>query len=351
MGKYDNNAAEVDRFMFENQEFLAIFAAGNDGKDSDANGVIDEGSLATPGSAKNIVTVGASKNYILDGGIQKSMKDLREGAKKWGAEPLASSKLSEDAKGMAAFSSRGPAADGRIKPDVVAPGTNIVSVKSTHPKADATNGAWGKDYVFLNGTSMATPVTNGALTLMRQILLDRTKATTVSAALIKATAIHTAEDLFPGQFGSRGQGQEQPTPRPNNHEGFGRVDVAKLFDDRPMKFIDERIGLATGQERFYDMNVKDAQKSLHITLCYTDAPGSTSSARALVNDLDLIAIDPAGKRVFPNRLAAKDAINNCEDIEIAKPLAGAYSVSVKAANIPQGVRGSQPYALVVSGGI
>ena len=84
-----------------------MFASGNDGADMNADGVIDEGTVGSPGTAKNVLTVGASKNYLLEGGIQKAMKDLRNGGQKWGVEPIASSKLSEDAKGMAAFSSRG----------------------------------------------------------------------------------------------------------------------------------------------------------------------------------------------------------------------------------------------------
>lgn len=351
-GRYDNFASTADKFMFENQDFLAVFAAGNEGADLDKDGVVDEGSLASPGSAKNVLTVGASKNLITEGGIQKTMKELREGDKKWGVEPLADSKISEDPQGMAAFSSRGPAADGRIKPDIVAPGTNVVSAKSSHPKANATNGAWGPNYVFLSGTSMATPVTSGAATLVRQYLVANAKTESVSAALVKATLINTAEDLFPGQFGVRAKGQEQPTRRPNNHEGFGRVDLAKIFgDDLELQFFDERKGLATGGSKDFAVTVKNASKPLKLTLVYTDAPGAAAAAKTLVNDLDLVVVDPSGKRLFPNRLTDKDAVNNVENVDVNSPVAGIYKVSVKAANVPQGLSGAQPYALVVTGGI
>src|SRR3989338_1286981 len=98
------------------------------------------------------------------------MSDLRDGTKKWGAEPIASSRLSEDARGMAAFSSRGPTADGRIKPEVVAPGTNIVSARSTHEKATVGWGTYGDKYLYMGGTSMATPLSSGALGILRQFL-------------------------------------------------------------------------------------------------------------------------------------------------------------------------------------
>lgn len=349
-GRYDSNAAAVDQFMFQHQDFLILFAAGNDGQDGDQNGVVDEGSLASPGSAKNALTIGASKNYVLEGGIQKTMKDLRDGAKKWGVEPLASSKLSDDPQGMAGFSSRGPAADGRIKPDVVAPGTNIVSVRSTDPKASASNGAWGPDYVFLSGTSMATPLSNGALTLVRQYLVSQLGAAP-SAALLKATVANTAKDLFPGQFGTRAQGQEQPSRRPNNHEGWGRIDLEQIIGQKSLRFFDERAGLSTGQEKTFDVKVSDTNKGLHITMAYTDAPGAASAAKALVNDLDLVVVDPVGNRLYPNRLAAKDNTNNMEQVDVDTPKSGVYHVSVQGANVPSGINGAQPYALVVSGGI
>jgi subtilisin family serine protease len=90
----------------------------------------------------------------------------------YSVEPIASDLISNNANGMAAFSSRGPADDGRIKPDIVAPGTNIISNKSHYPGAQLL---WGQhetnpDYVYSGGTSMATPLT-AARHLVRQWLV------------------------------------------------------------------------------------------------------------------------------------------------------------------------------------
>jgi serine protease AprX len=349
-GRYDNWASQADGWMFNNPDFLAVFAAGNDGADRNKDGVIDEGSVSSPGSAKNVLTVGASKNFLLEGGIQRRMADLRDGNNKWGVEPIASSSLSEDPRGMAAFSSRGPTADGRLKPDVVAPGTNIVAARSKHPRAKPEDswGAYGDDYLYMGGTSMATPLTSGALAIVRQVLLERMGASTVSAALLKATIANTAEDLFPGQFGERSRGQEQPTRRPNNHQGWGLVNLEALVEGSDLHLIDDRDGLRTGQSRTVSV-ATDGASPLKVTMAYTDAPASANAARTLVNDLDLTVIGPDGTVHYPNGRSSKDSVNNMEQIDILRPVAGSYQVVVKAANVPQGKNGAQPFALVVSG--
>ncbi|MCB0362057.1 MAG: S8 family serine peptidase, partial [Bdellovibrionales bacterium] len=121
-GAYDSFAAQVDEYIWANPDMLILFAAGNNGRDADKNGRIDENSMASPGSAKNVLTVGASENFLNKGGIQRKLGELM-GGDAWNVEPLGSDTLSNNANGLAVFSSRGPCRDGRIKPDVVAPGT------------------------------------------------------------------------------------------------------------------------------------------------------------------------------------------------------------------------------------
>ncbi|MGZ3711405.1 MAG: S8 family serine peptidase [Bdellovibrionota bacterium] len=346
-GRYDNMAVQADTFLFQNPDFLAIFAAGNDGADNNSDGVADEGSVSSPGSAKNVLTVGASKNLLAEGGIQKKVSEtkLKDTFK---AEPIASSSFSEDARGMAAFSSRGPTADGRLKPEVVAPGTNIVSVRSKNPKAKPED-SWGiydDNYLYMGGTSMATPITAGAMAVVRQYLVSHL-GEGVSAAMMKATVANTAEDLFPGQFGARATGQEQPTMRPNNHEGWGRVNLATLVSDRSLALYDEKAGLATGQSKTFKADVRSGQV-LRVTMSYTDAPGTASAAKTLVNDLDVKVVDAKGNTFFPNGKTAKDDVNNTEEIDLLTAAPGSYQVIVSGANVPQGKNGAQPYALVVS---
>jgi subtilisin family serine protease len=351
-GRYDSWAALTDQWLFNHPDYLALFAAGNDGADTQHVGVISEGSVGSPGTAKNVLTVGASKNYLLEGGIQKPMKDLRNGADKWGVEPLASSKLSDDPSGLAGFSSRGPTADGRIKPEIVAPGTNIVSVRDKHPGADPATMSWGvydDNYVYMGGTSMATPVAAGAVALARQFLQKQTGNEVISSALLKATVANAADDLFPGQFGLRSSGQEEPTTRPNNHEGWGRVDLANLVSGRKFVLRDDAKGLATGEEFTYSFQ-HDGKGPVRVTLAYTDAPGVASADKTLVNDLDLLVTDAKGQAIFPNHGSGKDSTNNMEQVDIQDAGAGTYTIKVTGANVPQGKNGAQPYALVISAG-
>lgn len=345
-GRYDNWAALADGWIFQNPDFLPVFAAGNDGADKNRDGVIDEGSVSSPGSAKNVLTVGASKNFLQEGGIQRKMIELRNGKDKWGAEPIASSKLSEDEKGMAAFSSRGPTADGRLKPEVVAPGTNIVSARSKHPKAKPED-SWGiydDNYLYMGGTSMATPITAGAMAVIRQYLVQKTGSDSVSAALLKATVANTAEDLFPGQFGLRSNGQEQPTPRPNNHQGWGRVNLESLVNAN-LQVLDEKVGLKTGESKV--LRVTKGSNPLKITLAYSDAAASANAQKTLVNNLDLVVVGPDGRQFFPNGKTMADSVNNMEQIDLAEG-SGTYEIRVLGANIPQGKNGAQPFALVIS---
>jgi hypothetical protein len=130
-GAYTAFSQDVDEYMWNNPDFLILFAAGNEGADLDADGVIDPYSVAAPATAKNCLTVGASEGYRpTDGGLDESW------ASEWWLErlypppPINNDHVSDNDCGMAAFSSRGPTIDGRYKPEIVAPGTNILSTRS-----------------------------------------------------------------------------------------------------------------------------------------------------------------------------------------------------------------------------
>src|SRR5690606_31361767 len=108
-----------------------LYAAGNAGPSTQTVG--------SPGTAKNVLTVGATENYRPDIDTQ-----------------------SDNPNTVANFSSRGPTADGRIKPDVVAPGTWILSMRASQAPDNSFWGTFNSDYAFMGGTSMATPLTAGA---------------------------------------------------------------------------------------------------------------------------------------------------------------------------------------------
>lgn len=120
-GGYILQSQQVDQAAWDRKDMLILFSAGNNGTDADKNGVVDPDSVGQPGTAKNTLTVGASENN-------------RPGiAATWGSAygaPVANDKKADNANGMAAFSSRGPTDDGRIKPDIVAPGAYIASMRT-----------------------------------------------------------------------------------------------------------------------------------------------------------------------------------------------------------------------------
>lgn len=345
LGAYDNFAASVDQVMWENPDLLVVFAAGNSGEDKNRDGVIDLGSVSSPGTAKNTLTVGASENYMLEGGRQKACGEMNGGDQKWGVEPIKSDKLSNDPNGIACFSSRGPTNDQRIKPDVVAPGTNIVSLQSRDPKATKLWGIYNQHYSWAGGTSMATPLTAGAAAVVREYLINNGHSNP-SAAIVKATLMHTAYDLFPGQFG-KGASQEIQKKGPNNQQGYGRVDMDAATRLGHAKIIDNTTGVGVGERADVTVNATELRvaygHALKATLVYTDAPAAASAGRTLVNNLDLEITTPDGRVISVN-----DSVNNSETIEITDLVEGQYKVSVVGRSVPQGKNGKQPYALLVS---
>ncbi len=338
---YDQMAADVDDFMWKHPDFLLVFAAGNGGVDKNSDGVIDSGSLGSPGTAKNVLTVGASENLFPDGGQMKSLKEWHP--ESWPVEPLASDHVANNPDGLAAFSSRGPTSDGRTKPEIVSPGTNIVSARSHQPKAELLWGEYDSEHLYCGGTSMATPLTSGAAAVVRQFLIQGRGIASPSAAIVKATMMHTAHDLFPGQYGL-GATQEIPVRRPNIQEGYGRVDMdAATALGLESRVIDDTAGVGLGEEHLETVTIGENGGTLRATLSYTDAPAAAAAAVALVNDLDLQVVGPTG---IVYELG--DHKNNSEMLELSALVKGTYQVKVKGVNVPQGKNNRQPYALLIT---
>jgi serine protease AprX len=331
-GVYNSSAGELDDFVWNHRDLLVCVAAGNDGSDSNADGVVDRASVSPPGTAKNCITVGASENRR----TAFSLTYGRGWPTDFPALPLKNDRVANNPEGMAAFSSRGPTRDQRFKPDVVAPGTFILSARSRDTSSKGWQLSSDPLYMFEGGTSMATPLVAGSAALVREFLQKKGLANP-SAALVKALLINGAHDMT-GQYVPSEAG-----PTPNINEGFGRVDVAASIaaaDTKNLKFFDEGTALTTGNSETRTITVA-AGSTLKVTLAWTDPAGET-----LQNDLDLIVRAnnverhgnvAAGSTSFDRR-------NNVEQVVFENLPAGNVVITVTAFRTTVH---AQPYALVV----
>ncbi len=339
-----------------NQEMTIVFAAGNSGPYA--------GTIGSPGSAKNVLSAGASENVHPFAGADRC------GTADTGAD---------QALDVASFSSRGPAADGRTRPDLLAPGTHVTGGVAQAPgqraeppavaagQANACFGGGGvcggvgspffpagqQWYTASSGTSHSTPAIAGAAALVRQWFLNgglpapspaMTKAFLVSSARYM-TGAGANDNLF------------------SNGQGMGLLDLGTAFDGTPRLLRDQEAAdlfTATGQTRTFTSAVGDGSKPFRVTLVWTDAPGSTLGS-AWNNDLDLTV--EVGGQVYRGNVfsggtsvagGSADFRNNVESVFLPPGTTGTFTVTVTAANVTSdGVPGNgtaldQDFALVVS---
>lgn len=344
-GAYNNLSRTTDLFAWTHPDFLAVFAAGNNGNDEDDDGVVDLNSIAAPATAKNVLSVGAAENDRT--ATSEGYRDYTYGRawpNSFGANPIKDDYISWSAnpspyqQGMAAFSSRGPTDDNRIKPEVCAPGTDVISTRSSVP---GVGYGWGRvpenpaDYCYNGGTSMSCPLTAGSLVLIRQYMVERAGLSNPSAALMKATIIGGSRSLTPGQYGTN-TAQEIPFTSPNNVEGWGQPDLEQAVHPEGLmiKLIDD-LSPETGETNLVNITVEQSGKPLDIVLSWVDYPATAGAAVTLINDLNLNVITPGTNTVFPNNGTADDDINTVESVSIASASSGVYQIQVIGNNVPQ----------------
>ena len=321
-----------------NQEMVIFFSAGNSG--SGAN------TIGSPGTAKNVITVGAT-----------------EGVRPFGAADQCGVTDAEanSANDIIGFSSRGPCDDGRIKPDIVAPGTHITGgVYQAGPPANPpTSGGAGVANACFNatgvcagpgtsnffpttqqwttassGTSHSTPATAGFGALIRQDFINRSLPAP-SPAMTKAAIMASAAYM-------NGTGANDNLF--SNNQGMGRVHMNNYFDAMtgPKIIRDQQAAdmfTASGQMFVRSGVVASSGQPVRVTLAYTDVPGPTTG-NAYVNNLDLEVV-VNGTTYLGNVFSGANSVaggtadprNNVESVFLPAGTTGTILVKVKATNI------------------
>jgi hypothetical protein len=312
-----------------NQEMVIVFAAGNSGPRPQTVGA--------PGSAKNVITVGASENVQVFGGEDGSHVNDAE---------------ADSANDMAPFSSRGPCSDGRHKPDLVAPGTHVSGgvAQDFNPGVDGTadlcftgegvSGGVGdaffpagqQFFTASSGTSHSTPCVAGGCALVRQYFINHF-TNPPSPAMTKGYLMNSARYMT---------GVSANDTLWSDSQGMGEMNLGFAFDGTPRILRDEvpaDLFTASGQTRTFTGTISDTNKPFRVTVVWTDAPGNTTG-NAYNNDLDL-TVTVGGNtykgNVFNGAYSSTggtaDTQNNVESVFLPAGVSGSFSVQVTAANI------------------
>lgn len=344
-GQYTDDTQVWDSIAYNAPYYLIVKSSGNNRDENgpavgadyyrrDADGVWIAGKrpagisnnnsydiISSYGTAKNILTVGA-------------------------VNPIALGYSNSSDVEMSSFSSWGPTDDGRIKPDIVADGVDLLSSIASSNNAYAT----------FSGTSMATPNVSGSLILLQEYYSQLHSGAFMRSATLKGLIIHTADEAGAANG-------------PDYKYGWGLANIAKAAtvikdDNSPAKLqvIQER---TLTNANTYTINViASGNGPLVATICWTDPKGTVTPANTLnsttpklVHDLDL-RITQGATTYMPWKLnpASRDAaattgdniLDNVEKIEIPNAVPGrTYTIMVTHKGTL--ARGEQAFSLLISG--
>ncbi len=361
---YDMDSENTDRFMYDNSNTLVIFAAGNEGGDPTvASGIKDAmgyQSICGPANAKNALTVGSTLSDIESWKFRYPLQSMN-------AEYF-------DAHTVAYFSSIGPTRDGRLKPDLLAPGWWISSAAGVPDATQPYCGLFGAA-----GTSSSAAVVAGMALKVQQYfsdgfypsgfpkVSDRFEAT---GALLKAILIHASRPMK--YLDTRKRKVTLLEKYPSIVQGYGRLELASTLKfQSPVGGFNHELfvvgkymtspssAVALSQDTLqhtYYLHVNSISTEsptsnfLRITLCYTDYPASPMSTEVMVNLLDLrVRVNDSleDSVIKPHIGEGVTTVSNVQVIDIADPPPNiVYAITVSVRHL---ATYSQPYALVVTG--
>ena len=316
-GYYSNSSQTIDEIAYNAPYYTIVWAAGNDRNDEGDGSKSPDGpyNIIGPSAAsKNVITVGAISGfdeYVDDNSIL-----------------------------MSSFSSWGPTDDGRIKPDIVADGVDLLSTSSSGVES----------YTVLSGTSMAAPNVTGTLAVLQQYYRENADTFLTSASL-KSLIIHSAREAGISQG-------------PDMVYGWGvlnATDALQIMQNR--NDIDTLLidSMLVDQGTFEFDIFSDGITPITSTIAWTDYPGVPGvmgdDHLLLQNDLDIKLIDDEGNEVLPwmmepgNPLIAQRGNNfrdNIEKIEFAGAQPRRYKLVVSHKGIL--VNSKQAFGLTITGG-
>ncbi|UCC92990.1 MAG: S8 family serine peptidase [Thermoplasmata archaeon] len=315
---YDNSTRDADWTTPGNQSLLCVFAAGNEG-------IFGNNTLSVTASAKNVITVGSTGN-----GKNVTGKD-----EVW------------------LHSSRGWTDDGRIKPDLVGPGDDVVStwgIADSGSTGSLPPEAGDHSYITYGGTSMSAPVVSGSAALVMDYLISKQGQSEPSPAVVKSILLASADHLSTSEW-------------PSREQGWGRVNVSRAIvetRDNNMEFVDQTTKFYNvGESQSYRYDVQPGNP-LRVSLVWTDLPSEVFSGKMLINDLDLEVESPSGQVYKGNVFGGGKSItggnaddtNNVEMVYIEDPEAGEWEVTVRASQLPPVWNGgNQDFAVAVVGNV
>ncbi|RHY44645.1 hypothetical protein DYB38_000151 [Aphanomyces astaci] len=307
-------AQNLDEYLFNHPEILVVIAAGNGGDDGVRT-------ISSPAGAKNVITVGASLTSA------DSLLSKFRCPRVYNPQSVAS------------FSSQGPTSDGRMKPDLVAPGEVLWSAKSEAPGSTAKT----SDVCPLQGTSQATPVVAGMAVLIYEWLRDgwwhegvydtSVGMTYIPASLIKALLVHSSSGLVRRLDHNKVHQPCEartsvPLHYPDMSQGYGLPNMSNVAffssDDPIVKFWPNALQPVVPSVTHHGQDSYPATLTRHqvfrATLVWTDPPGNLVATRMLQNDLDLFVTVRGAPHIVVRSLTSSDEcndrLNNVEMVQV-----------------------------------